>query len=388
MYRKEDLQKSYKNILDIYRGYLDLGIDHRKQVKASYQPHWDQMEKSYQYFKILYKLKNPQTAWATEHEVVYEHQTLRLLHFSGNRLDPNKRPMLVLPPQAGHHSNLADYSVSQSLVRVFQRYGYDTYVCQWLSAASEYKDLGIADFIRLTDEAVEAIRERTGYYKIHLMGQCQGGWQAAIYTALYQDKIANLATAAAPIDVNAEPSQIVKMAQNLPIDFFETLVSLGNGLMDGKYILTGFKNMQSEEHYVNKYYRLWDMIQKGDQDGINRFIHFENWYEYTQYLPGKFYLEIIQNIFKDNKLTRPGALVIDGRGVDLRNITCPVIILAGEKDHITPPEQAFALKNYISTRREDVVEILTKGGHIGTLMGTEALREDWTAVAEVLELSI
>ena len=62
--------------------------------------------------------------------------------------------------------------------------------------------------------------------------------------------------------------------------------------------------------------------------------------------------------------------------------------MAGKKDHITPPPQAFALKNLISTPPEDVVEILTEGGHIGTLMGTEALREDWTAVNEVLQLAI
>ena len=62
--------------------------------------------------------------------------------------------------------------------------------------------------------------------------------------------------------------------------------------------------------------------------------------------------------------------------------------MAGKKDHITPPEQAFALKKYISTPAADVIEILTEGGHIGTLMGTESLREDWTAVNEVLKLAI
>lgn len=110
-----------------------------------------------------------------------------------NRRDTSaRRPVLILPPQAGHHSDLADYSPAQSLVRVFHAYGYDVYVAEWMSATREYKDLGIDDYIRLTDEAVEEIRRRTDIYKIHLVGQCQGGWQAAIYTALFQDKIASL----------------------------------------------------------------------------------------------------------------------------------------------------------------------------------------------------
>jgi poly(3-hydroxyalkanoate) synthetase len=242
------------------------------------------------------------------------------------------------------------------------------------------------DIIRLTDEAVDEIRRRTGIFKIHLVGECQGGWQATIYTSLNQDKIATLVVSASPIDVQAAPSQIIECAQS-PMPFFEYLVASGNGLMDGKYMLAGFKNMQADEHYVRKYNRLWKMIDSGDEEGIKRFIRFENWYGSTQKLPGRFYLEIIKNIFKENNLTKPGTIKLDGKPVDLRNITCPVIIMAGKKDHITPPAQAFALKKYIGTPAEDVVEVLTNGGHIGTLMGTESLREDWTEVVEILSLA-
>lgn len=340
-----------------------------------------------EYYKIINDTLYPTANWATMNNVIYSNQTLCLRHFPSRKKVDAKRPVLVLPPQAGHHSNLADYSTAQSLVRVFQRYGYDVYVCHWMSATPEFKDLGLADYIRLTDEAVEVVRERTGVFKIHLVGQCQGGWQAALYTSLHQDKISTLVTAAAPVDVQAAPSDIIENAQ-LPMEFFEFLVACGNGRMNGKYILWGFKAMQAEEHYIHKYYRLWNMIRDGEEDAKKRFVHFENWYEYTQYLPGKFYLEVIKNIFKENNLTKPGSFFIDGEPVDLRNINCPVIIMAGKKDHITPPPQAFALKNLISTPPEDVVEILTEGGHIGTLMGTEALREDWTAVNEVLQLAI
>jgi poly(3-hydroxyalkanoate) synthetase len=363
--------------------FLDITHDYLLKVNPFYR----EFLKAYRYYSILDSIRHSDQGWSTANNVIYENQTLRLRHFPNRRKKGEKRPVLVLPPQAGHHSNLADYSAAQSLVRVFHQYGYDVYVCNWLSATPEYKDLGMNDYIRLTDEAVDQIRERTGVYKIHMVGQCQGGWQSAIYTSLHQDKISTLVTAAAPIDLQAAPSEIVDNAQ-LPDEFFEFLVARGNGLMNGKFILWGFKNMQAEEHYVRKYFRLWQMIQDGDEDAIKRFIYFENWYEYTQYLPGRFYLDIIKHIFKGNKLTKPGSFSLDGVPVDLRNITCPIIIMAGKKDHITPPPQAFALKNLVSTPPDDVIEILTEGGHIGTLMGTEALREDWTAVNEVLKLAI
>ncbi|MGI6453569.1 MAG: alpha/beta fold hydrolase [Syntrophomonadaceae bacterium] len=371
-----------KSLKDRHKSLLDTWYQYWEQT-----PYFRYLDYSQRYLDIIGQTLNPQTDWATPNQIIYQHQTLCLRHFPNQRQDKNKRPILILPPQAGHHSNLADYSPAQSLVRVFHRYGFDVYVCQWLSATPKYKDLGINDYIRLTDEAVEEIRQRTGVYKIHLIGQCQGGWQAAIYTSLYQEKIATLVTAAAPIDVKAAPSDIVENAQ-APMEFFEFLVATGNGLMNGKYILWGFKQMQAEEHFFRKYLELWKMVKEENEEYIKRFLHFENWYEYTQYLPGRFYLEIIKNIFKENNLTKPGSFSLDGRPIDLRNINCPVIIMAGATDHITPPAQAFALKNYISTNKDDVIEILTGGGHIGTLMGTEALREDWTAVSEVLILSV
>lgn len=371
------------NILEYQQQCWRKSWDYWQQIN----PYLTNVSRMCRYLDVLFQIRNPNPEWSTHNYIIYEHQTLCLRHFPGRWQSDGKRPVLILPPQAGHHSNLADYSPAQSLVRVFQRYGYDVYVAQWISAAPEHKDLGMADIIRLTDEAVEQVRERTGIYKIHLVGQCQGGWQASIYTSLFQDKISTLVTAAAPIDVYAAPSDIVDNAQ-LPMEFFEFLVATHNGLMSGEYILMGFKNMQAEEHYVRKYFRLWEMIKENDEDGIKRFLHFENWYEYTQMMPGKFYLDIIKNIFKENNLTKPGSFKLDGRPVDLGNITCPVIIMAGKRDHITPPAQAFALKDYVSTPKEDVVEVLTEGGHIGTLMGTEALREDWTAVNEVLKLAI
>ncbi len=339
-------------------------------------------QKQKRYMDIILSLRKPYAYWSTPNNIIYEHKTLRLRRFPNP--EPNaKRPVLILPPQAGHHGNIADYSPEQSLVRVFHRYGFDVYVTEWLSAQPEHRDMGIEDYILLTDEAVEEIRKRTGLYKIHIVGECQGGWQAAVYTALYPEKISSLVVAAAPIDVQAAPSRMIDYAQ-MPGEIFQFLVATGHGLMDGRHILWGFKNMEPEEHFYRKYKYLWDMLQAGDEEGVERFVRFENWYEYTQKLPGRFYLEIVEKIFKENSLIKPGALKIAGQGVDLKNISCPVIIMAGKKDHITPEAQAFALKDHISTPPEDIIEILTEGGHIGTLMGNEALKNNWTTVNEML----
>ncbi|MGE5403390.1 MAG: alpha/beta fold hydrolase, partial [Candidatus Saccharibacteria bacterium] len=200
---------------------------------------WLGDSKRFRYLDVLNQVETPQVTWSTPNNIIYEHQTLRLRHFPNRRDAGDKRPVLILPPQAGHHSCLADYSPAQSLVRVFQSYGFDVYVTEWISATRKYKDLGMEDYIRLTDEAVDQVRERTGRYKIHIVGQCQGGWQATVYTSLFQDKIATLVSAAAPIDLAAAPSPIVEDSK-LPMEFFEYMVATHNGLMDGYFMLLGF----------------------------------------------------------------------------------------------------------------------------------------------------
>ncbi|NPV93224.1 MAG: alpha/beta fold hydrolase [Firmicutes bacterium] len=343
----------------------------------------DVLNKQYAFLKMAVSLPKSEPKWATANNVIFKEKTLWLRHFPNPHVN-SRRPVLILPPQAGHHGNIADYSPDQSLVRVFHQYGYDVYVTDWLSVAPEYKNLGIEDYINMTNSAVDVIRKRTDIFKIHLVGECQGGWQAAVYTALYPEKISALVVAASPIDVEAAPSEIVDNAR-LPMRLFEALVESNHGLMNGKYIITGFKNMEPHEHYWHKYFRLWKMVATDDEDNIRRYQRFEEWYEQPQMLPGRFYLEVIDKIFKKNGMINPGTLKINGTSVDLKNISCPLILVGGEKDHITPPEQVFAMRNHVSTPSEQIVETLSKGGHIGTLMGNESLRTNWTMINEMLK---
>ena len=45
-----------------------------------------------------------------------------------------------------------------------------------------------------------------------------------------------------------------------------------------------------------------------------------------------------------------------GRKLDLRQITCPVYLLAGAADDITTPEQVLGAKKYIGTPKERIAK--------------------------------
>ena len=66
----------------------------------------------------------------------------------------------------------------------------------------------------------------------------------------------------------------------------------------------------------------------------------------------------------------------------------PLNLMAGATDHITPPDQVFALATYASTPPEQVIRHVSTGGHLGLFMGHEALREHWPRVlADVFQHS-
>lgn len=315
----------------------------------------------------------PQSYWSTENEIIYENKTMLLRQFNKEGI-----PVLILPPQAGHHSNICDYAPEQSLVRVLMSRGFNVFVTEWLSASLQYRNLGIKDYIKLTDEAVDKIHELTGFEKIHLIGQCQGGWQAAIYTALNPDKITSLIVAASPIDIDAEHCMLLDYAR-IP-GLCEYWVDAFGGLMPGWIVLQGFKSLDPIEHFWNKYFKLFKNVIEDDEKAIGRYRRFENWYECTQNLPGCFYLEAVKWIFRNNGLVKPGKIKIDEKPVDFRNIKCPLVLLAGKKDDISPPAQTFAMDKYVNSK--NIIKILSEGGHIGTLMGNKSLKENWTKIAD------
>jgi poly(3-hydroxyalkanoate) synthetase len=223
---------------------------------------------------------------------------------------------------------------------------------------------------------------------VNLVGDCQGGWLAAIYAALNPTKVHTLTLAGAPIDFHAGETPIGASSRVLTQRFgqlpYRAMVAAGGGNMPGSFVLGGFIAIRPEAE-ITKHVDLLRHLD--DDDAIARYEAFEDWFKHTQDIPGAFYLWLVEHLFAGNELTR-GELVIDGRRVDLGAIDCPLFLLGGAADHITPPVQVFAAADHVSTPPERVVRRTAPGGHLGLFMGNQALRHEWPPMmAEVARLS-
>jgi poly(3-hydroxyalkanoate) synthetase len=311
--------------------------------------------------------------WVTPNTVLCELSTLTLRDFSPGAA-AGAVPTLIDPPYAGHPSTIADYAPGQSLVQVLRERGLKRVaVLDWRGATPEMKDFTIDTYLAEINVVVDDLGGR-----VNLVGLCQGGWMAAMYAARFPDKVASLVVAGTPLNCAAGDGFVKHAAAALPMSFYEDMVQQGDGLMPGKLMLAGWKSMHPEQNYFHKYVELYEHI---DDPGFkDREEAFYRWYENPVDLPGRWYLQAIRHLFKQNDFWH-GHFTGLGRPLRLADIRCPAYLLAGAADDITPAAQVFAGERVLGGPLHRVRKALVPGGHIGLFMGHRTLKTAWPEIA-------
>ena len=229
---------------------------------------------------------------------------------------PSPLPTLVDAPFAGHSAMIADYCEGQSLVATLLENGVGhVALTDWKSATPDMKDFDIDNYLA---DMVVAIDELGG--KVNLVGLCQGGWTSAMIAARFPEKVNSLVLAGSPIDTKAGDGPLKHMVELAPPNFYEDLVAAGGGLMRGEVMLQGWKNMNPAQHYLREPAELFLHID--DPAYIKKTEIFSSWYEHPLNLPGRWYLQAINQLFKENRFWK-GEFIGLGRKLDLKNIVLP-----------------------------------------------------------------
>jgi len=311
--------------------------------------------------------------FATPNRIVVELHTLRLRDYSPPQA-PAETPTLIDAPYAGHTAVIADLHEGQSLVRTLLASGLSrVFLTDWKSATPEMKDYDIDTYLAELNVCVDDLGGR-----VNLVGLCQGGWMSAMYAARYPAKVRSLVLAGAPIDTEAGHGAIKAMAHDLPLSRYRELIVLGDGLMRGRFMLQAWKSMHPGEHYLKKYVDLYEHID--DPAYLAKEEAFEAWYENPIDLPGRWYLQAVEELFQQNRLAK-GRFIGLGRKLSLGDVHCPVFLLAGESDDITTKEQVLDAAKYLGTPADRIAKKLVPGGHVGLFMGSRTLKDTWPDIA-------
>jgi poly(3-hydroxybutyrate) depolymerase len=110
---------------------------------------------------------------------------------------------------------------------------------------------------------------------------------------------------------------------------------------------------------------------------------FRRWFAWTVDLPGRFYIEVVDKLYKQNQLSG-GSFVGLGETIDLKKVQVPLFLLAALDDEVVAPEQLLATERLVGTPAGTVQTATVECRHIGLFMGRAALRGPWRDIARWL----
>lgn len=314
--------------------------------------------------------------WTSPNAVIRTLGAMRLREFRAPRAaDREGARALVIAPFALHGASLVDFAPRHSLVEALTLGGVTAIVTEWRSATLERRYDTIDTLLADLNVAVDDIGAGR---PLALIGLCQGGWLAAAYCARFPAKVARLALVGAPIDIEAERSAIADLCAATPIAAVAEFLRQGRGLARGRLISALWPFAAPTPRIIEETLQHAAAPHSAEAEALER--RFLRWFDALVDLPGAYYLQSFEWIFRENRLAR-GRLEALGEIVDLARIACPLLLVAADDDEIVSPGQLFALRRLVATPAERVVMRRTSGRHLSLFMGRETLSRIWPDVA-------
>ncbi|GHB42417.1 hypothetical protein GCM10007094_34580 [Pseudovibrio japonicus] len=316
---------------------------------------------------------------------------LKIIPPEGTETFDDKRPYVIIDPRAGHGAGIGGFK-NDSQVGVALRGGHPVYFVAFHPMPEPHQEVAHvthaeAAFLR------EVIARHPKSSKPVVVGNCQGGWAAAILAAVYPDLVGPIVLNGAPMSywsgtMGQDP---MRYSAGLTGGIVPALLSadLANGVFDGANLVQNFEMLNPGRNWFRKYYDLYTNIDGDDE----RFLEFQKWWSGFYYMTEEEFRWILDNLFIGNKLSKNEAFLEPGRPIDLKTIKSPIIVFSSFGDNITPPDQAL---NWIADTYSDESEIEILGqrilymlhdavGHLGIFVSSSVARREHTQMASTLK---
>jgi poly(3-hydroxyalkanoate) synthetase len=309
----------------------------------------------------------PEPAFTTPNSVRLDLPTMRLRDFSS----PGCKgvPVLVEGPFTLHGTTIADYAPGHSLIRVLRDQGRDhVFLTDWKSATPAMAGFAIDTYLADLNVAVDDLGG-----VVDLVGLCQGGWMALIYAARFPHKVRRLALIGAPVVFEPGIGMLQQFTDILPLSAVEEALRLNHGLVRGQWLIDmmGFGVPTPEDVRT----ALQVKPASDDVEG-RRVARFREWYRTVVDLPGAYYMQILDALYRGNTLAR-GSFVALGRPVDLADIRQPLYVALATDDRMVHPAQARGVIDLVGTRRRDLTLDEVEGGHLALFIGRRNMTGLW-----------
>jgi len=307
---------------------------------------------------------------ATPSKIALELHTVRLRDFA---VFESGVPTLLCTPLALHGAVVADLATGHSLVAALRAAGIERlFMADWRSASPDMRFRGIDDYLADLNVLVDHLGGL-----VDLVGLCQGGWLSLLYAARFPAKVRKLVMAGAPVDTVARQSELSAAAASTPLAVFQGLVISGDGRLVGRHVAKLWGNYTVDADDIRQ--SLQTLQPAGSRELIRLEAIFRNWNSWTVDVPGNYYLEVVEKLYKRNELAT-GSFVALGQKIDLSRLTLPMYLLSGSGDEVVAPEQMLALERLVGTQPDHLCHEIARSNHLGLFMGKRTLEEYWPRI--------
>ncbi|MEM6682182.1 MAG: DUF3141 domain-containing protein [Pseudomonadota bacterium] len=312
---------------------------------------------------------------------------------TGIKIDPKKRPYVIIDPRAGHGAGIGGFK-QDSQIGVALAKQHPVYFVAFRAEPEPGQTL--ADVCDAEAAFVtEVARRHPKSKKPIVIGNCQGGWATAVMAATHPEVTGPIVLNGAPMsywagNVGRYPMRYSAGVQGgLALTMMAS--DLGGGIYDGANLVLNFEQLNPSRNWFGKYY---DLFRDVDKPGTaERFIDFERWWGAFYLLSDEEIRWIVEQLFVGNYLGRNQAQLYPGVPIDLKQINNPIICFASDGDNITPPAQAlnwildtYASEQEIKTKKQRIFYMLhDKVGHLGIFVSSAVARKQHKNMVSVLD---
>jgi len=312
-----------------------------------------------------------------------EDEERRLSRHSGaNR----KRPILIFDPRAGHGPGIGG-SKRDSEIGIALNNGHPVYFALFFQVPEPGQTIADieAAHVRFVEEIV---RRHPHADKPALIGNCQGGWAAALVCADRPDLTGLLVLNGAPLSYWSGVAGVHPMRYRgglLGGVWYSAFLSdLGNGKFDGANLVSNFEDLNPANTLWTKQYNLYSQLDTEEE----RYLAFEKWWGGFYLLTAQEIHFILDKLFIGNKFEQGDLDLGSGRHVSLRNIHHPIVVFASHGDNITPPQQALDWIPLVYQSDDEIVEhghviiyILHEDiGHLGIFVSGSVAKKEHSKI--------
>lgn len=323
----------------------------------------------------------------TPSEVVYSEDKMKLIHYLPTVEKTQPVPMLIVYALVNRYYIL-DLQPDKSVIKKLLEEGFEVYVIDWGYPSGSDRYLTIDDYVNgYINNSVDEIRKRHGQDKITMLGVCQGGAFSVMYSALNPQKVKNLITLVAPIDFENDKGLLHIWAKNLDIDRIVNYY----GIVPGDFLNSGFLLTDPIRLIIDKYVGLFEQMvcdpqdeacENKNEETIKNFLRMEKWIFDSPDQAGETLRQFVKDCYQKNLLIK-NEMSINGKKIDLKNITMPLLNVMGQFDHLVPNEASKPLNDAVSSSDKEMLIFPT--GHIGMFVSRKSQKEVCPSIATWLK---